>query len=104
MVYGGGKDFEGTIDPGHRKRGFELTVLELDKEHWDDDSLMNECVFPLSIFQTTIHLTSHGRELFGPFLPVLPVEDVDEAIQFVSSRCANTFFHIYVDGLTIIGA
>jgi hypothetical protein len=22
----------------------EFTVFELDKEHWDDDALMNECV------------------------------------------------------------
>jgi hypothetical protein len=44
VVFGGGKDFEGTIDPSKRKYGLELTIFELDKEHWDNDALMNECV------------------------------------------------------------
>ncbi|XP_006455963.1 hypothetical protein AGABI2DRAFT_195248 [Agaricus bisporus var. bisporus H97] len=67
VIYGGSKDFEGTVDPAKRKRGLELTILELDKEHWDDDTLMK-------------------GELFGPFLPILPVDDVDEAIRFVNSK------------------
>ena len=44
VIYGGSKDFEGTVDPAKRKRGLELTILELDKEHWDDDTLMKGCV------------------------------------------------------------
>jgi len=67
IVYGGGKDLEGTIDPAGRKRGLEMTIFVLDKEHSADDALMNE-------------------EIFGPFLPILPVEDVDEAINFVRAR------------------
>ncbi|KAF9446190.1 aldehyde dehydrogenase [Macrolepiota fuliginosa MF-IS2] len=67
VVYGGGEDLEGTVDPAGRKRGLEMTIFVLDREHWEDDALMNE-------------------ELFGPFLPVLAVEDVDEAIRFISAR------------------
>jgi len=31
-------------------------------------------------------LMIHHREIFGPFLPILPVVDLDEAIQFINSR------------------
>ncbi|KAJ3570930.1 hypothetical protein NP233_g4088 [Leucocoprinus birnbaumii] len=67
VVYGGGKDLDGTIDPSGRPRGIELTALVLEKQYWDDDALL-------------------GEELFGPVLPILPVEDVDEAIRFVNER------------------
>jgi len=29
------------------------------------------------------------RELFGPLLPILPVVDLDEAIQFINGRSAQ---------------
>lgn len=67
IVYGGGKDPDGAIDPARRKRGLEFTAFVLDKQHWEDDVLLSE-------------------ELFGPFLPILPVEDVDEAIRFINSK------------------
>lgn len=67
VVYGGGKDLDGSIDLAGRPRGLEMTILVLEKEYWDDDALL-------------------GEELFGPLLPILPVEDVNEAIQFVKSR------------------
>lgn len=67
VVYGGGNDFEGTIDPQGRPRGMEMTFLTLDKEYWEDDALLAE-------------------ELFGPLLPILPVVDLNEAIQFVNTR------------------
>lgn len=44
IVYGGGKDLEGIIDPAGRKRGLEVTIFVLDKEHSADDALMNEYV------------------------------------------------------------
>jgi acyl-CoA reductase-like NAD-dependent aldehyde dehydrogenase len=28
------------------------------------------------------------REIFGPILPIIPIDDVDEAIKFVNSRYA----------------
>jgi acyl-CoA reductase-like NAD-dependent aldehyde dehydrogenase len=31
-------------------------------------------------------LTLFARELFGPLLPILPVDDVDEAVRFVKAR------------------
>ena len=34
------------------------------------------------------------REIFGPLLPVVPVEDLDEAIKFVNERL--DFFYIYI--------
>jgi len=43
-VYGGGNDFEGTIDPQGRPRGMEMTFLTLDKEYWEDDALLAEYV------------------------------------------------------------
>lgn len=44
VVYGGGGDLEGKIDPAGRPRGLELTILVLDREDWDGDALMNEWV------------------------------------------------------------
>lgn len=44
VVYGGGNDFEGTIDPQGRPRGMEMTFLTLDKEYWEDDALLAEYV------------------------------------------------------------
>ena len=29
------------------------------------------------------------RELFGPVLPIIAVEDVDEAIEFINARYVN---------------
>lgn len=88
VVYGGSKDFEGTVDPARRKRGLELTILELDKEHWDDDTLMKGCVSLSHAEAPSLFICFFSiRELFGPFLPILPVDDVDEAIRFVNSKC-----------------
>ena len=28
----------------------------------------------------------HEREIFGPLLPIVPVEDLDEAIAFINAR------------------
>lgn len=92
VVYGGGKDLEGTIDPAGRKRGLETTIFVLDKEHSTDDALMNEYVsFSLWGSKTNVKPFIWGRELFGPFLPIVPVEDVDEAINFVRARSVPSF-------------
>ncbi|KAI0749987.1 aldehyde dehydrogenase [Daedaleopsis nitida] len=43
-----------------------------------DDSLMSECV-------SSCYLSSYG-EVFGPVLSLVPVEDVDEALEFIRTR------------------
>jgi hypothetical protein len=68
----------------------ELSILLLEnKEHWDGDSLMNECVFVRFALSAVCELKNGDRELFGPILPILPVDDLNEAIQFVSGRCVT---------------
>ena len=36
------------------------------------------------------------REIFGPLLPVIPVEDLDEAIKFVNERLDFYYIHTYL--------
>ena len=36
------------------------------------------------------------REIFGPLLPVVPVEDLDEAIKFVNERLDFSYIHTYL--------
>ncbi|KXN90231.1 Aldehyde dehydrogenase, dimeric NADP-preferring [Leucoagaricus sp. SymC.cos] len=83
VISGGGRDFEGKIDPAGRPRGLELTIFLLEREHWDDDALMSEWVNARISAGPAL---TRSRELFGPFLPILPVEDINEAIGFVSAR------------------
>jgi aldehyde dehydrogenase (NAD+) len=50
-----------------------------------DDSLMSEFV----ISSTLLNLQANdilSREIFGPLLPIVPVEDLDEAIAFINAR------------------
>jgi aldehyde dehydrogenase (NAD+) len=49
-----------------------------------NDSLMSESVFSLYFCEECAYLLA--REIFGPILPIVPVEDVDEAIAFVRAK------------------
>lgn len=53
------------------------------KDVTGDDSLMRECVFLNRL--DLITLNRNNREIFGPILPIVPV-DLDEAITFVNAR------------------
>jgi acyl-CoA reductase-like NAD-dependent aldehyde dehydrogenase len=35
------------------------------------------------------------REIFGPVLPIVPVESVDEGITFVNAKLESTFFFVF---------
>lgn len=70
-----------------------MTFFVLDKEHSADDALMNEYANFFFNKRTITHAKPfiRDRELFGPFLPILPVEGVDEAINFVRARFVSSF-------------
>ena len=44
-------------------------------------------VAPTLIKEVRGHDSLMGEELFGPVLPIVPVKDVDEAIEFINDRC-----------------
>lgn len=52
----------------------------------DEDSLMSECVYIClsEYFQATFDWLQ--RELFGPILPIMPVDDVDAAIAYINAQ------------------
>lgn len=72
--------FGGRFD---EKRGFEPTVV---KNVSEGDSLMEECEH--SILATSLYISymRTSREIFGPILPLLPVDSVEDAIEFITSR------------------
>lgn len=49
-----------------------------------EDALMEEYVVLRGSSDT--ELTNTHREIFGPVLPIVPVKDVDEAIDLINSR------------------
>lgn len=54
-----------------------------------DDSLMSEYVCVLLLSSSLAHhapFSSFDREIFGPVLPIIPVDNVDEAIAFINAR------------------
>lgn len=73
IVLGGGVD---------DKNGIEPTVVKDVKE---GDSLLEEFSIVHVIILAFIDLLSL-REIFGPLLPVLPVDSLSDAIDFVNSR------------------
>lgn len=54
-----------------------------------DDSLMSEWVYALPLVLVLVlvwlMLVLH-REIFGPILPIVPVENLDEAIAYVNAQ------------------
>lgn len=72
--------------------GGEVDVKEryvaptLVKDVKGDDSLLSEYV-PQSVLQYFSHSKKKlNREIFGPILPIVPVENIDEAIRFINER------------------
>ncbi|KAJ3501263.1 hypothetical protein NLJ89_g9418 [Agrocybe chaxingu] len=51
---------------------------EVDKE--------NNCISPTAVRDVSPGDSLMGKEIFGPVLPFVPVEDIDEAIKFVNER------------------
>jgi acyl-CoA reductase-like NAD-dependent aldehyde dehydrogenase len=51
-----------------------------------DDSLMSESVTFSTCDTHTTDSKFVVREIFGPILAVVPVDDVDEAIKFINAR------------------
>lgn len=66
LVLGGGEDEE--------RRRFEPSVW---RDVREGDSLLE-------------------MEIFGPFLPIVPVEDIDEAIEYINDQCV--FIHVCLCG------
>lgn len=59
-----------------------------------EDALMRECV---CFYMLRLYATDSGadsREIFGPVLPIVPVDDIDEALAIVTSWCAVLKFHV----------
>lgn len=71
----------GEID---ERKGFEPTVVQDVREQ---DSLLEEYVF-LSIVKLTTEFPLF-REIFGPILPLVHVDNVAAAIDFINSRYAS---------------
>jgi aldehyde dehydrogenase (NAD+) len=77
----GGKYEEGGLK---RKWGMEPTVVVDVKE---DDALLEEYeLLPISDTSWNFDVFFVFREIFGPILPLVAVEDVDEAIKFLNGR------------------
>lgn len=58
-----------------------------------DDSLMSESVSSfISVGHWTFNSPHLPREIFGPLLPIVPVEDLDEAIAFINARYARIYY------------
>lgn len=70
------------------KRGFELTVV---KNVEGDDPLLEEHVHPLIVKDDVSLISTLVREIFGPILPLVPVDSVGDAVAFINSRFVLQF-------------
>jgi aldehyde dehydrogenase (NAD+) len=87
----GGKYEEGGLK---RKWGMEPTVVVDVKEN---DALLEEYEFLPILRRLEFDISFVFREIFGPILPIVAVEDVDEAIEFLNERYDQSL-HFYSIG------
>lgn len=70
---------------GERTRDIRFIAPTIVKDVPLDDSLMSECVQLSRIWDASIseHLCL-GREIFGPVLPIIPVKDLQAAVDVIN--------------------
>ena len=59
-----------------------------------DDPLMEECVY-LIFITLQLPLNQPNREIFGPILPIVEVEDIDDAISVVADRHSPLALYVF---------
>lgn len=70
---------------GHTEGSTKIEVTVL-KDVRADDSFM-EGLVPLYTSDSIADSEALGnREIFGPFLPIVPVDNIEDAIEFVRNR------------------
>lgn len=51
-----------------------------------DDSLMQQYVFTVAVLVLVLRDSQYRREISGPVLLLIPVKNLDEAIEFINAR------------------
>jgi aldehyde dehydrogenase (NAD+)/aldehyde dehydrogenase (NAD(P)+) len=83
-VHGLVQNTKGTIVVGgEADEATKFIAPTIVKDVKPDDSLMSEYAF-LSVFPAAV--LNHFREIFGPVLPIVPVEDLDSGLAYVNSQ------------------
>jgi aldehyde dehydrogenase (NAD+) len=85
----------GTIVMGGKSEGKRVapTIVRDVKE---DDILMEEFVY-VSNLSCGLRLTALSREIFGPVLPIVPVDDVNEAIGIIRDHSTPLVVYVFTE-------
>ena len=51
-----------------------------------DDALMKSCVLVMLNFRYVTDRVIQCREIFGPILPIIPIKDIQAAIDYINSK------------------
>ena len=89
---------KGTIVMGGKSEG-KRTAPTIVKGVKEGDILMEEFVY---IFGPScgLRLTALFREIFGPILPIVPVDDVDDAIRIIRDRPSPLVIYVFTEDET----
>ena len=86
---------KGTVVIGGQSKG-KRVALTIIKDVKEDDLLMEESVIT-SYFNKIVSETKGFSEIFGPVLPIVPVDDVNDAIRIIRNHPAPLVIYVFTE-------